>query len=74
MSLKPLCIMAVAAVLASIAAGSALAQDEECTSCRTNNFYYILVLAIIVFAVFFWWTNRHRVPKEPRQKKLDKKV
>jgi p-aminobenzoyl-glutamate transporter AbgT len=57
--------------------GTALAQacaSEECTSCRTNNFYYVLAAAIIIFLMFFWWTNRHRVPKRPRQKKLDKKV
>jgi len=50
--------------------GSALAQDD-CPSCRSNNFYYILALAIGLFVLFFWWANRNRPPKVSEKSKSE---
>jgi len=57
--------LAFALVAFLVLSETALAQEEDCASCRTNNFYYVLAAAIIIFAVFFWWANKHRVPKKP---------
>jgi len=54
--------LVVLSILGSVAAQT---DEEDCPSCKTNNFYYVLIAAIIIFAIFFYWTNRHKAAKKP---------
>jgi quinol-cytochrome oxidoreductase complex cytochrome b subunit len=71
-------ILAVTCLLLVGMPASALAQEncteEDCATCRTNNFYYVLISVLIIFAVFFYLTNWRRGPKEPEAKNGEEPV
>ncbi len=46
--------------------GTAAAQegescDEDCVTCRNNNFYYVIIVGLVIFTVFFYLRNRDKI-------------